>query len=263
MLFGAMNNPMIDVVEEIALFADYGFDFLDLTLEPEETYSGSIGVNKVARALASANMRAIGHTAWYLPVASAFPEFRAAAVREFERCMRVFRDLGVERMNIHPYTRVPLHDEDWIIAQNVEALARFVDLGGKLKVRVMVENMPHFSRVSQLKPILDAVPEAEFLLDVGHANLDTPYNRSEELLANFGPRLGHVHVSDNRGGHDDTHLPLGVGNINWLKVVRLLKNTGYDRTVTVEVFGDDDDYLVMSRDKLKRLWETTEAGEKI
>ena len=164
-------------------------------------------------------------------------------------------------------------DREWIYhagkgAIIVDVIWRFanlanVDLGRKLKVKVMLENMPHFSRVSQLKPILDAVPGAELLLDVGHANLDTPYNRSEELVANFGSRLSHVHVSDNRGGQDDTHLPLGVGNINWLKIVRLLKNAGYDGTVTVEVFGDDTDYLVMSREKFRMMWDETSPGESL
>lgn len=254
MLIGAMNNPMIDVTEEIAVFADLGFEFLDLTLEPEETYSAAVNIDRVARALEEANMGLVGHSAWYLPVASPFPEFRELAMRELERCLRVFRDLGAKRMNLHPWTRVSLYDEEWVIAQNVEALAKLADTAREMGIVVMLENMPHFSRVSQIKPILDAVPDAEFLLDVGHANIDAPYNRSEELLANFGHRLGHVHVSDNRGGHDDQHLPLGVGNINWLSVVHNLKNVGYDGTVTVEVFGDDNDYLALSREKFKALW---------
>ncbi len=261
MLYGAMNNPMIDVTEEIAVFADLGFDYLDLTVEPEQTYSATINIKRVAKALKDANMTAVGHTAWYLPVASPYPELREAAIKELERCIKVFRDLGVDRMNLHPHTKVPLHDDDWISAQNVDTLARLVHVGRRLGVRIMLENMPHFSRAAQLKPIFDAVPEAGLLLDVGHANLDTPYNRSEELLAHFGDRLMHVHVSDNRGGHDDLHLPLGVGTINWLRAVRLLKNVGYDGTVTIEVFGDDDDYLVMSRKKLQYLWENTEPGE--
>ena len=148
-----------------------------------------------------------------------------------------------------------------MIAQNIEGLARLVDSADKIGMTIMMENMPNFSRVSQIKPILEAVPGAKFLLDAGHANLDSPYNHSEELLAHFGERLAHVHVSDNRGGHDDTHLPLGVGNIKWLKVVKALKNVGYDGTITIEVFGDDDDYLVMSRDKLKKLWDNTEPGD--
>lgn len=262
MRFGGMNNPMVDVTEEIALMADLGFEFIDLTLEPEETYSATINVKKVTRALSSAKLGIVGHTAWYLPVASSFPEIREVAIRELERCMKVFKEMGAEKMNVHPYTRIPLHEEDWVIAQNIEVLARLASLGSEIGVRVMMENMPHFSRVSQLKPIFEAVPEIELLLDVGHANLDTPHNYSEELIAHFGERLGHVHMHDNRGGKDDMHLPLGVGNINWLRVVRALKNANYDDTITIEVFGDDDDYLVMSRDKLKYLWEHTEPGEK-
>lgn len=262
MRYGGMNNPMVDILEEIAIMADLGFEFIDLTLEPEETYSATINIERVTKALARANLAIIGHTAWYLPVASPFPEVREVAIRELERCLKIFRDLGAQKMNVHPYTRVPLHDEDWVIAQNIEVLARLVSLGSELGMRVMLENMPHFSRVSQIKPIFEAVPELELLLDVGHANLDTPYNYSEELVAHFGERLGHVHIHDNRGGKDDMHLPLGVGNINWLRVVRALKNANYDDTITIEVFGDDDDYLVMSRDKLKYLWEHTEPGEK-
>ena len=261
MQLGAMNNPMIDIVEEISMVSDLGFDFVDLTLEPDETYSATMNVKRVAKALDRAKVTAVGHSAWYLPVASPFPELRELALRELERCVRVFHDLGVEKMNLHPAIKSPLRDEEWIIGENVEALTRLVDLAKRMKMKIMLENMPGFSRVSQLKPILEAVPDAELLLDIGHANLDTPYNRTEELLANFGDRLAHVHVSDNRGGHDDMHLPLGVGNINWIKKVRALKNADYDGTITVEVFGDDDDYLVLSAKKLRKLWEGTEAGE--
>lgn len=86
MQFGAMNNPMIDVLEEIASFRDLGFDFIDLTLEPEQTYSATIKTDVVASALEQAGMFAVGHTAWYLPIASPFPEFRELAIEELTRC---------------------------------------------------------------------------------------------------------------------------------------------------------------------------------
>lgn len=261
MRFGAMNNPMVEVTEEIASFSELGFDFIDLTLEPEQTYSATVNVDKVANALERGGMFAVGHTAWYLPIASPFPEFRELALRELERCLRVFQDLGVHKMNVHPHLRAPLHDEEWVIAQNTDMIARLADFAAERDILIVVENMPGFSRVPQMKPLLEAVPNAKLLIDVGHANLDTPYNRAEELLSNFGHRLGHIHVSDNRGGHDDLHLPLGVGNINWLQIVRLIKNTGYDDTTTIEVFGDDDDYLTMSLRKIKYLWDNAEPGE--
>lgn len=257
MKYGAMNNPMTDIYKEIATFTDLGFDFIDLTLEPDETYSATVDVNRVRLALERSGLGCVGHTAWFLPVASAFPEFRQLAIKELRRCLSVFRDLGVTKVNLHPHLRVPLHDEHWIIEHNVAALAQLVDTGSTMGINVLLENMPGFSHVHQLKPIMDAVPEAGFLLDVGHANLDTPYNRTHDLLEAFGSRLRHVHMSDNRGGHDDMHLPLGVGNIKWPEIVAGLKSVGYDETITLEVFGDDDDYLMLSHQKISRLWENT------
>ncbi len=261
MLFGAMNNPMIEVTQEIASFRDLGFDFIDLTLEPEQTYSATVNADKIVNALDEADMFAVGHTAWYLPIASPFPDFRELAIKELERCMDVFRDMGIDKMNVHPHTRVSLFDEEWMIAQNTEAIVRLAERAETLDMILLVENTPGFSRVAQLKPLIESVNSVRFLLDVGHANLDSSYNRSEELLANFGHRLGHLHISDNHGGTSDEHLPLGVGNINWVQVVRRIKNTGYDDTMTLEVFGDDDDYLTLSLRKIKYLWEHTEPGE--
>jgi sugar phosphate isomerase/epimerase len=60
-----------------------------------------------------------------------------------------------------------------------------------------------------------------------------------------------VHVSDNRGGEGDLHLPLGAGNIDWRSAIRALKRAGYDGTVTLEVFSREREYLRAS----KRLWQ--------
>jgi sugar phosphate isomerase/epimerase len=75
-------------------------------------------------------------------------------------------------------------------------------------------------------------------------------NRTQSLLDAFGDRLSHVHLSDNRGGESDLHLPLGAGTIDWKNVVRMLKRAGWDGTVTLEVFSREREYLLMSR----RLW---------
>ncbi len=45
-----------------------------------------------------------------------------------------------------------------------------------------------------------------------------------------------------------------------LKVARLFRQVGYDGTATIEVFGDDDDYLVMSREKFKRQMASVEGS---
>ena len=91
MLIGAMNHPANDVVEEIEWMAAMGLDFLDLTLEPPAAASWRVDGRAIRRALEKHGMPAVGHTAFYLPLASAFESIRCAAVGELRQCLRSFR----------------------------------------------------------------------------------------------------------------------------------------------------------------------------
>jgi hypothetical protein len=91
-------------------------------------------------------------------------------------------------------------------------------------------------------------------LDIGHANLQTPYNTTEEILAAYGSRLQHVHLHDNKGGHADLHMPLGSGTVDVRDSVRALRRCGYDGTITLEVFTPDKHFLQYSRDLLRQIW---------
>ena len=259
MLIGAMNNPTRDPVEEIERIARAGFEFVDLTLEPSAARSDRIDIEKARRALRKTGIGAIGHTAFFLPLASSFDSLRECAIQEIESSFRVFHELGITNVNVHPQWKVVLHDDDWVRKGNIEALQRLAATAKDLGQIVLFENLPGvWTRPAFLKPVFDAVPDLRFHLDVGHANLDGPANHTEELLAAFGHILEHVHFSDNfggMGGADDLHLPLGAGSIDWPKMVGLLKRARYDGTVTVEVFSRDPDYLYLSRDKLRKIWE--------
>ena len=255
MQLGAMNHPQHDLVEEIVWLARAGYDFDDLTLEPPRARSTDIDRVLVRTALRETGLDAVGHTAWYLPIAASFDGLREAALTELVRCFDVFAQLGVTKVNVHPTTRLPMHDTETLLRANVEALAYLTELAAERGLRLMLENLPGtFNRPAELRRILDAVPNLGFHLDVGHANLQTPTNLTEELLAACGDRLLHVHLSDNFGGDADLHLPLGAGQIDWRWVVRALRRARYDGTITLEVFSPDRDYLLLSRDKLRRLW---------
>ena len=70
-------------------------------------------------------------------------------------------------------------------------------------------------------------------------------------------RILHVHVSDNNG-REDQHLPIGCGTVDFPRLLSQLKRAGYDGTFTLEIFVSDRQYLLLGREKLKRLWK--EAG---
>jgi sugar phosphate isomerase/epimerase len=89
---------------------------------------------------------------------------------------------------------------------------------------------------------------------MGHANLGGGKNKSSEFIHHYGYRIGHVHANDNFG-KEDSHLPIGAGIIDFDKILKELKEVQYDETITLEVFSRDRDYLKISKEKIKHIWE--------
>jgi sugar phosphate isomerase/epimerase len=133
-------------------------------------------------------------------------------------------------------------------------------------VRFAIENTPVDSgRVSVILDIVDRYPadRVGVCLDVGHAHIE------ENLLSAVraaGPRLIHVHASDNRGEKDE-HLVPGKGAIPWNSVTAALRETGFDGPFTVEIrdstrgedpeYEDFDQILTECRASLDRMFRNT------
>src|SRR5205085_1802876 len=142
------------------------------------------------------------------------------------------------------------------------SLRELIEVARPLGVGVMIENLPDsFNTAEQLGDLLEPLPELGLHLDLGHANLHVDHNTAAPILAAFGPRLRHVHLHDNKGGDADLHLPLGAGTLDVPRQVQLLKRSGYDGTITLEVFSPDRQFLAYSRDVLRRLWNTTAGND--
>lgn len=255
MQIGAMNNPGEPLAREIAWMSGLDLDFIDLTLEPPAAATWKLNRNEVAAMIRDAGLGVVGHTAFYLPIASSFPSLRRAALDELKRAAEFFAAVGARWMNVHPDGHAPFIEEPTIVRRNIESLAETVAFAQPLGVGVMLENVPgRFNSVTQLAPIFAAVPELGLHLDIGHSNLSVVQNTAPELISYFGPRIAHVHLHDNRGGHADLHLALGMGDLDASSLIRTLRASGYDRTITLEVFARDRHFLAYSRDRLRELW---------
>lgn len=251
-----MNHPREDVLAEIEWMAEMGLDFLDLTFEPPAAPSWGVSPRKIRQALDRHGMDVIGHTAFYIPLGSPFEEVRQASVVELTRCLHAFAEVGAKWMNIHPDRIPPMHDRAFCIAQNLRSLEELLPVCEKTGVGMMLENLPEgFNNVQQLGEFFDMMPQLGLHLDIGHCNLQVPRNTAEDLIRVYGHRLRHVHIHDNKGGHLDLHLPMGCGNIDYARLVPLLKASGYDGTITLEVFTPDRRHLAYSRDVLRAMWD--------
>ena len=256
-----MNHPARDPLQQIEWIASLGFGFIDLTLEPPRAASWLVDPVLLRRTLEQHGLAVVGHTAFYLPLASGIEEIRRAAVAELRRCVDVFAAVGARYMNLHPDRHAPMHDRPFFIERNLESLREIVPYAESRGVGLMLENLPgDFNSAAQLGELLGPVPELGLHLDIGHANLMVVESTMEELLAAFGSRLRHVHLHDNKGGSADLHLPLGTGSVDVRRSVRLLQRHGYDGTITLEVFTPDSHHLAYSRDLLQRMWAEERAA---
>lgn len=260
MLIGAMNHPDVDVVTEIEWMAAMRLDFIDLTMEPPRAASWQLDPQQVRAALEKHHLPVIGHTAYYLPIASPFEELRKAAVEECRRCLDLFAALGASWMNVHADSHSPFQTKQFFIDRNLQSLRQLLTYGQRVGVGIMVENIPgnDFNSAEDLGALLNGLPELGLHLDLGHCNLSPIRRNAEKILEAHANRLRHVHLHDNRGGEDDLHLPLGAGRIDMPRTVRALKSCGYDGTITLEVFSSEKRYLEHSRDLLRSLWDAVD-----
>ena len=250
MKLGAMNNPNIDLLDEISWIAKNGFDFVDLTIEPPKAYN--VDFESVKESLAHFDLLAIGHTNPFLPATSPIESIREACLDEFRKYVDIFSQLGIDLMNIHPFYEHKTSSEEEMLA-NIKLLKEVNHICNSKGITLMLENfIKPFDTPEAFSQIIEEVPGLKVHLDIGHCNLNQEKNLTEEFFKVHGDRIIHVHISDNKGVKDD-HLPLGCGNIDWPEIAHVLKKYDYDGTITLEIFSNDLDYLLQSRRKLLEL----------
>jgi sugar phosphate isomerase/epimerase len=253
MKIGLMNNPSASVYKEIEAFGKAEYDFLDLTIEGPGLI---LDVERVRRLLDEYHLSVVGHTDPCLPYAYPIKGVRKACFKELERCAKQFSALGAKVMNIHPCYACPPRMKSDLLELNIEALKPIEQMAGDLGLALVLENYKApFDRVSNFKTILGEIPALRVHLDFGHTNMGQ--DDGESFCRHLGPAIKHVHFSDNRST-EDHHMPLGVGSVDWEKAVSALKGIGYDGTITLEVFCDDQTvlfhYLNISRNLILELW---------
>lgn len=261
MIYGAMNFPVMPVVEEIQTFAELGFDYLELAMDPPEAHYSIVSENRsaITKTLENNGMGIVCHLPTFVSAADLTESIRQASATEMKRSLSVAADLGAKKVVLHPpmISGMGAYVADRVRTNVFEFIAEMVKMSKALGVTICLENMMPRNGIgvepSELEMIFNRFPTLQFTLDTGHANLaDNGKARLQELVKCFGDRIGHVHLSDNRGVYDD-HLPLGIGSINFQRLAKALKGLGYNSTVTFEVFDDDRQQLLESRRYWSRL----------
>ena len=249
MRIGYPNHPRRELAEEIAWAGENGFDYLDLFLEADKASLEVVDPDAVRVWLDRFELDVVGHLAWYLPIGSPMPQLRRAAVDVTVEYLRVFARIGAPAVSIHTNWPSRLFTVGEGIWWQIESLREIAAAAKALGLRIMLEPTgSEKDNAGNISTILNALPEILCHLDIGHCNL---HGRDPAtMIRQFAERLHHLHIHDNNG-LADLHLPVGAGIIDWAAVSEALREVGYDRTATVEVFSKDRDYLLLSKRKIE------------
>ena len=256
MIIGCPNHPRKDLLEEARWIGENGFQFLDLFLEPDLALPEKVDVRALRWVLEAQGLPLVGHTAWYLPFGSPFPELRKQAVEIVCGHLPFLQELGCPSLTIHAHWAASIFSDSECVGFQLLSIERLLRETDRFGVSLLYEPLPSpRDTLENLAGIVSRFPELKIHLDLGHAHVCNL--RPEAFFLRFPGRVAHIHVHDNDGVRD-LHLPPGTGSIDWVGTLRQVRSH-YDGTITLEVFSRDRDYLLLARKKLEQYWR--EAGD--
>jgi len=256
--FGGITDPSKDIIKEIKLIKEMGFDFVEVGIEGPGAMPDMLIKKKkqIRKLLKEFNTPAIAHTMWYADIGTPHDTIKKAWLKQCKKLIKTAKKLGIGQITFHLickgmfiYTK---KSRKQVFNNFVKSYRELVKYGKKYGVKVTVENGVELGSTGEINYVLSKVSGLGFLLDIGHVNVNGGMKGIEKTIKKFGKRIDHIHVHDNHGMSDD-HLPIGRGTINYKKVVQLLKQIKYNKTITLEVFPDKDSQK-HSMKKIKRMW---------
>ncbi|MDI7261057.1 MAG: sugar phosphate isomerase/epimerase family protein [Thermodesulfobacteriota bacterium] len=263
MKYGAMNFPIKPLLKEMEEIGEMGFDYVELTMDPPEAAPQKILVQKksILNLLNRYEMGIMGHLPTFVWTSDLYESLRKASLQENFKALEAAAELGIKKVVLHPgyITGMGKFLLDRAKKYGMESIESILKKTNRLGMTLCIENMfpqAHFlSQPYEFQEVFEAFPEIHLTLDIGHANLGGNRNRAQEFIQRYGYRIGHIHANDNFG-KEDNHLPIGAGIIDFEKIIKELKETLYDETMTLEIFSKDRDYLKISKEKMKKMWES-------
>lgn len=142
-----------------------------------------------------------------------------------------------------------------LIKNLIEELAISSEL---LDLRITIENMSNcsiapFKTSDEIKFFLKELNNKNIgiTLDVSHAYTVSKQN-CMGLINEMQNLIDNVHISDTKGNID--HFPIGMGEINFQEVLKLLKDVGYTKNIIIETTRMPNlKNLKKSRESLERI----------
>ncbi|MEM2913486.1 MAG: sugar phosphate isomerase/epimerase family protein [Candidatus Bathyarchaeia archaeon] len=192
-------------------------------------------------------------------IASTSPLIRRAIIRRLKKSIVLSAQLNPKYWVFHPGIQSAVSDEypglDWRI--NLESVRDLLKVAGQNGLKISIENVPDpfpflLKRAGDFEKFYKDLGEdglnLSLTLDVGHSNIN---KQTYDFLEKLSGKIVHVHLHDNLGDYD-SHMGIGFGNIEWLRLMKAFKKINYDGILLVESKKNIEESLEMLKSLIKK-----------
>ncbi len=164
-------------------------------------------------------------------------EGRARRLGFLERCAQIAVALGGDTISLWSGIKPVEMARETAWSHLVAGVERLHERVAPLGVRIAFEPEPGMlvNSLADWERLRDVVsfPGLGLALDVGHVPC-TETIGAGDAIRRYGPSLRTVHLDDTRNGVHE-HLQIGEGSLDWLDIVRALREVGFTGIASVEL----------------------------
>lgn len=224
------------------------FDFVELSIGEMEIPPEEVDVEAVKRDLEENELEIVTHLPFRQPLVTTVEEFNQSQKDYLRRLMKFSSDLGAEKVVVHANLRYG-EDKEEIRETLEQQMTEIDEIGKEEGIEVCFENIPFgSSKVADINEFAEILDELDLSMcfDNGHAFAEIEHEEIREFLEEYSHIISHLHVQDTREG-EDLHMPIGSAEFDFSILGEKL--SGFEGTVCLEIFTDDNDYVKLSREK--------------
>lgn len=253
------------LIKTIDIFAEAGFDAIDLTLSTSVKHENGyfVGDNYIEKAkeikeyVASKGM-VINQAHAYYPTSYEKQEETAEAFRLVVKGMEIASVVGAKAIVVHPNLHLNYNvygNAEKLKKMNMEFYTKLLPYAEGFNIKIAIENIFQWrfavgpvlghceasvcSRTEEHIDYIDSL-NSEYIVacvDVGHANLVGL--KPDSVLRALGKRVKCLHLHDNDTRLDTHMIPQtpNIGTIDWNAVCKALAEMGYEGDFTFETDG--------------------------
>ncbi len=151
------------------------------------------------------------------------------------RVIDIMPDLDMKFLTFHLWMDARFVNKK-ALAYKTDLFKRITKKANDAEITICLENLSE--KPMHLAEAFESFPSLGLTLDLGHGQLLSKRHTGLDFMAGYPERIKHIHLHDNRGGisqHDDLHLPVGDGIIDFENIFTMLKSIDYKGTITMEL----------------------------